>query len=110
MEFGCVMAGGSEQQLLRYFRESASSILQLSEVQQWWRQGGGKGKEEEVQVRASDILSCSCPSLAPSLCLFLPAGVAPTAGGERGSGVQSADCWRLPVHRVLAEETAWYIC
>ena len=53
MEFGCVMAGGSEQQLLRYFRESASSILQLSEVQQWWRQGGSKGKEEEVQVRAS---------------------------------------------------------
>lgn len=52
MEFGCVMAGGSEQQLLRYFRESASSILQLSEVQQWWRQGASKGKEEEVQVRA----------------------------------------------------------
>ena len=104
------LGGGSEPQLLQYFRESASSILQLSEVQQWWRQGDCKGKEEEVQVRASDTLSCSWPSLAPSLCLFLPAGVAPTAGGEGGSGLQSADCRRLPVHRVLAEETAWYIC
>ena len=56
--------GGSEQRLLQCFRESTSSILQLSELQQWWRQGDSKGKEEEVEVRASDILSCGCP---PSL-------------------------------------------
>ena len=38
------------------------------------------------------------------------AGVAPRAGGEWDSGLQSADCWRVPVHCALAERTARYVC
>lgn len=66
-------SGGSEQRLLQCFRESTGSILQLFELQQWWRQGDSKEKEEEVEVRASGILiepwlspyvpSCVCFSL-----------------------------------------------